>query len=108
VCGCQSGASRSLHQAWASALSFATVIVAPGSRPSAYAPVSSMPGWLQAFAKHQPLTYMVDAVRSLTLGPDAEALLGHPAGYYVARALTWALAILAVSLPLAVAKYRRG
>jgi ABC-2 type transport system permease protein len=75
---------------------------------SAYVPVSSMPGWLQVFAKHQPLTYMVDAVRSLTLGPHAQALLGHPAGYYVARALIWALAILAVSLPLAVAKYRRG
>ena len=29
---------------------------------SAYVPVSSMPGWLQAFANHQPLTYMVDAV----------------------------------------------
>ena len=38
---------------------------------SAYVPVSSMPSWLQVFAKHQPLTYMVDAVRSLTLGPHA-------------------------------------
>src|SRR5207249_2931742 len=34
---------------------------------SAYVPVDSMPGWLQAFAEHQPLTVMVDAVRSLTL-----------------------------------------
>ena len=39
---------------------------------SAYVPVSSMPGWLQVFAKHQPLTYMVDAVRALTLGPHAQ------------------------------------
>ena len=31
----------------------------------------SMPGWLQVFAKHQPLTYMVDAVRGLTLGSRA-------------------------------------
>jgi ABC-2 type transport system permease protein len=75
---------------------------------SAYIPVSTMPGWLQVFAKHQPLTYMVDAARALTLGPHAEALLGHPAGYFVARASIWALAILAVSLPVAVAKYRRG
>jgi ABC-2 type transport system permease protein len=43
---------------------------------SAYIPVSSMPGWLQVFAEHQPLTYMVDAVRSLTLGAPAQALLG--------------------------------
>jgi ABC-2 type transport system permease protein len=75
---------------------------------SAYIPVSTMPGWLQAFAKHQPLTDMVDAVRALTLGPHAHGLLGHPAGYFVTRALIWALAIVAVSLPLAVAKYRRG
>jgi ABC-2 type transport system permease protein len=75
---------------------------------SAYVPVSSMPGWLQAFAEHQPLTYMVDAVRALTLGPHADALLGHPASYFVTRALLWTVAILAVALPLAVARYRRA
>jgi hypothetical protein len=35
---------------------------------SAYVTVSSMPGWLQAFAANQPVTYMIDAVRSLTGG----------------------------------------
>jgi ABC-2 type transport system permease protein len=75
---------------------------------SAYVPVSSMPDWLQVFAEHQPLTYMVDAVRSLTLGPDAEALLGHPASYFVTRALLWTLAIVTLFLPVAIAKYRRG
>ena len=75
---------------------------------SAYVPVSSMPGWLQVFAKHQPLTYMVDAVRSLTLGPHAQALLGHPAGTSSSVPLIWTLAIIAVALPVAVAKYRRG
>ena len=67
-----------------------------------------MPGWLQVFAKHQPLTDMVDAVRSLTLGPHARALLGHSSSYFVTRALIWAVAIIAISLPVAVAKYRRG
>ena len=75
---------------------------------SAYVPVSSMPSWLQVFAKHQPMTYMVDAVRALTLGPHAHALLGHPTSYFVTRALIWALAIIAVSLPIAVARYQRG
>jgi ABC-2 type transport system permease protein len=75
---------------------------------SAYIPVATMPGWLQVFAKHQPLTYMVDATRALTLGPHAQALLGHPAGYFITRAAIWALAIVAVSLPLAVARFRRG
>ncbi|MGO9891654.1 MAG: hypothetical protein ACLP0L_27660 [Solirubrobacteraceae bacterium] len=67
-----------------------------------------MPSWLQVFAKHQPLTYMVDAVRSLTLGPHAQALLGHASSYYIGRSLLWTAAIIAVSLPIAVAKYRRG
>jgi ABC transporter DrrB family efflux protein len=31
---------------------------------SAYVPVSTMPGWLQVFAKQQPLTYMVDGPRA--------------------------------------------
>ena len=75
---------------------------------SAYVPVSSMPSWLQTFAAHQPLTYMVNAVRALTLGPHAQALLGHPAGYFVSRSLIWAAVIIAVSLPVAVARYRRG
>jgi ABC-2 type transport system permease protein len=75
---------------------------------SAYVPVDSMPSWLQAFAEHQPLTAMVDAVRALTLGPEAEALLGHPAGYFVVRAVAWTLAIIAVALPIAVATFRRG
>jgi ABC transporter DrrB family efflux protein len=75
---------------------------------SAYVPASSMPGWLQVFSNNQPLTYMVDAVRALTLGPHAESMLGHPASFFVTRALIWTLAILAVSVPLAVACYRRG
>jgi ABC transporter DrrB family efflux protein len=75
---------------------------------SAYVPVQSMPGWLQAFAQHQPITYMVDAVRSLALGPEARTVLGHAAGFYVFRSLLWAAAIIAASAPLAVARFRRG
>jgi ABC transporter DrrB family efflux protein len=75
---------------------------------SAYVPVSSMPGWLQVFARHQPITYMVDAVRALVLGPEAQAVLGHSAGFYVGRSLLWAVGIVAVFAPLAVARYRRG
>jgi ABC-2 type transport system permease protein len=75
---------------------------------SAYVPVETMPGWLQAFAEHQPLTVMVDAVRALTQGPAAEAMLGHSAGYFVVRSLLWSAAIVAVFAPLAVARFRRG
>jgi ABC transporter DrrB family efflux protein len=75
---------------------------------SAYVPVASMPGWMQPVAEHQPITYMVDAVRALTLGPDATAVLGHDAGYLVLWSLVWTAAIVAVFAPLAVARFRRG
>jgi ABC-type multidrug transport system permease subunit len=66
---------------------------------SAYVPVESMPGWLQAFAEHQPITAMVDAVRNLCLG--------QPAGPEVAAALLWCVALVAVFVPVAVARFRR-
>jgi ABC-2 type transport system permease protein len=47
-------------------------------------------------------------VRALTGGPAAEALLGHPASYYVARSLAWSAALLVVFASIAVARYRRG
>jgi hypothetical protein len=51
---------------------------------------------------------MVDAVRALTLGPHAEALLGHAPSHYIAHSLIWTGGILVVAVPLAVARYRRG
>lgn len=74
---------------------------------SAYIPVATMPSWLQGFAENQPVTAMVDAVRCLTQGPAAEALLGHPTSYFVVRALVWSAALVAVFAPLAIARYSR-
>jgi len=74
---------------------------------SAYVPVSSMPGWLQAFAQHQPVTYMSDAVRALALGHPGAALFGHSASYFVTWSLVWALGAVLVFAPLAVARYTR-
>jgi ABC transporter DrrB family efflux protein len=75
---------------------------------SAFVPVASMPGGLRAVAKYQPITYMVDAVRTLTQGAAAEAQLGHPASYFVVRSLIWSVAIVLVFAPIAIARYRRG
>jgi ABC-2 type transport system permease protein len=75
---------------------------------SAYIPVATMPSWMRGFAENQPLTVMVNAVRTLTQGHPAEVLLGHPTSYFVIRSLLWSLGIIAVFAPLAVAKYRRG
>jgi ABC-2 type transport system permease protein len=67
---------------------------------SAYVPAESMPGVLRFVAEHQPITYMVDAVRELALG--------QPAGRSVTIALLWSAAILAVAVPLTVGRFRRG
>lgn len=75
---------------------------------SAYIPVATMPTWMQGFAENQPITVMVNAVRCLTQGSPAEALLGHPTSYFVIRSLLWSVGLIAVFAPLAVAKYRRG
>jgi ABC-2 type transport system permease protein len=75
---------------------------------SAYVPVSSMPGWLRAFAENQPVTHMIEAVRSLTGGGDAETLLGHPASYFVIRSLIWTVVIGLVFAAIGVARFRRG
>ena len=66
---------------------------------SAFAPVDRMPGWLQVFANHQPVTVTVDAVRALTLG--------RPAASDVLQSLTWIAAILLVFATLSVRLYRR-
>jgi ABC-2 type transport system permease protein/oleandomycin transport system permease protein len=65
---------------------------------STYVPVSTMPGWLQPFAKYQPITPMVDAVRSLLIGSNNDVLL----------ALTWSVLLLAVFTPIAVLRYRHA
>jgi ABC-2 type transport system permease protein len=75
---------------------------------SAYVPVRTMPGWLQAFAAHQPLTYMVDTVRILTLGHPATVVVGHGLAYELTGSLLWCAALVAVFAPVAVVRFRRG
>jgi ABC-2 type transport system permease protein len=75
---------------------------------SAYVPVESMPGWLQAVAENQPVTFMTDAVRSLTGGATAEAMLGHDASYFVFRSLVWSAVIVVLFGTIGILRYRRG
>jgi len=75
---------------------------------SAYVPVDSLPGWLQPVAGHQPITYMVDAVRSLCLGDQSEALLGHDLGHYLTGSLLWSVGLVAVFAPIAVWRFRKS
>lgn len=66
---------------------------------SAFVPVETMPGWLQVFARNQPVTIVVDAVRAL--------MLGGPTAEKVTLALLWSAGIVAVLAPLASRRYRR-
>lgn len=66
---------------------------------SAFVPVRSMPGWLQAYANHQPVTVTVDAIRAL--------VLGGPTSSKVLTSVAWSIGVVAVFAPLAVARYRR-
>jgi ABC transporter DrrB family efflux protein len=75
---------------------------------SAYVPVSTMPGWMQGFANNQPMTPMVNTVRLLTGGPQAQALLGHSVSYYLWPSLLWSLGLVLVFAPLAVWKLKKS
>ena len=60
---------------------------------------STLPGWLQAWVKVNPVTSLADAVRGLTVG--------GPVATHVLYALAWAAGIVIVAFPLAMRMYRR-
>jgi ABC-2 type transport system permease protein/oleandomycin transport system permease protein len=66
---------------------------------STFVPVATFPGWLQAFAKVNPITATVDALRVLCLG--------GPTATPVWQAVAWIGALLTVTVPGAVLRYRR-
>ena len=66
---------------------------------SAFVMTNNMPGVLKAFANHQPITQVVDAVRGF--------LLAQPVGSHGWQALAWCVGILLVFVPLSVSLYRR-
>jgi ABC transporter DrrB family efflux protein len=67
---------------------------------SAFVPIATMPGWLQAFANNQPVTYTIDAMRGLAEGGPIEGSLW--------KSLVWLAAIFVVFVPLSVRAYRRA
>ena len=66
---------------------------------SAFAPTGTMPGWLQAFVKANPVTSVIDATRGLMLGGS----VARP----VIQSMIWMAVIVGVFAPLAIARYRR-
>jgi oleandomycin transport system permease protein len=60
---------------------------------------ASMPGWLQAWVKVNPVTHLADAVRALTIG--------GPVGDNVWITLAWTAGIVLVTFPAAMRMYAR-
>ena len=71
---------------------------------SIFTSVSTMPGWLQAFAKVNPLTTAADAARALMVG-------GNKAGFELGNnawvTLVWAAGMSLLFAPLALRAYNR-
>jgi ABC transporter DrrB family efflux protein len=67
---------------------------------SAFVPIHAMPGWLQAFANNQPVTYIINAMRAMALGGPIEPSLWKGA--------VWLAGIFVVFAPLAVRAYKRA
>jgi oleandomycin transport system permease protein len=59
----------------------------------------TLPGWLQAWVKVNPVTSLSDAVRGL--------LVGGPVAHGVTLTLAWTVGLLVVFAPIAVRAYRR-
>jgi ABC transporter DrrB family efflux protein len=66
---------------------------------SVFVPVSSMPAWLQAFAKVSPVTLTANTARSYALQGGVPGSLGGAAA--------WIAGLLVLFIPLCVWRYRR-
>jgi len=66
---------------------------------NAYVPVDTLPGWLQAFVKVNPVSHLVSAARSLANDGAVTDQVGYT--------LLASLAVIAVFAPLSVRSYKR-
>lgn len=66
---------------------------------SAFVPTDTMPPALQAFAENQPVTHVIDTMRSL--------LVGTPLDNSGWLSVVWCVAIIAICVPLATRMYNR-
>lgn len=66
---------------------------------NAFVDPSTMPSWLEWWARRQPVSKTTEAARALMLGGDTAGP--------VTASILWSLGIIAVMSPIAIAKYRR-
>jgi ABC transporter DrrB family efflux protein len=66
---------------------------------SAFVPTSSMPTWLRVIADYSPVTVVVNTLRAW--------FGGQPAGANVWISLAWAIGLIAIFMPLSIARFNR-
>ena len=94
-------AAFGITMCWPMAFTWGFMLILPLTFAStAFVRVETMPGWLQAFVKANPITSVIDATRGLMLG-------GLPVAGPVIRSLLWLAALTALFAPLAILRYRR-
>jgi ABC-2 type transport system permease protein len=71
---------------------------------SGFVPIATMPTWLRGFARHQPATPVIDAVRSHLM---SSSLMSQSAGNSTWVALAWCGGILAVSAAASAYLFQR-
>lgn len=85
-----------------------SLLVIPFSFVSnANVPVASMPGWMQPFAGNQPISVIINAVRSLMQGGTDVVGIGHTTGYWVMMSLAWCAGIVVVFGAIATHRFSR-
>jgi len=77
---------------------------------SAFVPTATLPTWLRGFADHQPVSLVINSVRSLTLGdipaPVRQQLFaGQSTTSLIVQSLIWTVAIASIFGFLAVRRY---
>ncbi len=74
---------------------------------SANVPIQSMPGWMQPLAANQPVSVIINAVRSLMQGGTDVVGIGHTTTYWVVLSLLWSAGILLAFGALATSRFAR-
>jgi ABC transporter DrrB family efflux protein len=85
----------------------ATPVIVFSFLSSAFVKVETLPGWLQDFAREQPMSQVMAAMRGLMEGEPARRLVEHSTGHYVLTSLLWCVGITAVCSMLAIRAYRK-
>ena len=71
-----------------------------------FVPPSTLPNWLQPIAEWNPTSTLTAATRELWGNPNPFVGTGLPAEEPILVTIVWAVAIIAITLPLGVRRYR--